>query len=147
MSWAQMAVALADQFEGCELKAYPDPALGWARPTIGHGATGYGITKDTVWTQEQADADLLNRMFAIGSKIDDLVKVTITDEQKGALCDFAYNLGITALSNSTLLRKLNSGDSSGAANEFGKWVKAGGVVLPGLVKRRDAERALFLLGS
>jgi GH24 family phage-related lysozyme (muramidase) len=79
--------------------------------------------------------------------VDRLVKVPVTDEQKGALADFANNLGPVALQNSTLLRLLNGGNAQGAADEFKKWVKAGGVTLPGLVKRRDAERALFMLGS
>lgn len=147
MGWLDMAIDVAKQFEGCELRAYPDPAKGWLVPTIGYGATGYGINRDTVWTQDQADSDLVNRMRTIGSQLDTLVKVPMTDEQKGALADFAYNLGLTALSNSTLLRLFNSGDAQAASGEFGKWIHAGGVTLPGLVKRRDAERALFLLGS
>ncbi|MDU2883127.1 MAG: lysozyme, partial [Enterobacter sp.] len=61
-----------------------------------------------------------------------------------ALVDFAYNLGVKALEGSTLLKKLNAGDYAGAAAEFPKWNKAGGKVLPGLVKRREAERTLFL---
>lgn len=147
MAWIDLAVALAKESEGCRLRAYPDPATGADPWTVGYGATGYGITRDTVWTQEQADADLQNRLRAIGVRIDELVKVSITDEQKAALCDFAYNLGIGALAGSTLLRLLNEGDTQGAADEFPKWNKAAGKVLPGLVKRRDAERALFLLGS
>jgi lysozyme len=147
MGWLEMAMDLAKQYEGCELKAYPDPARGWDLPTIGYGCTGPDITRDTVWTQAQADAELEQRMTGFGESVDRLVKVPITDEQKGALADFAYNLGPVALQNSTLLRLLNGGDAAGAADEFRKWVKAGGVTLPGLVKRRDAERALFLLGS
>jgi lysozyme len=142
-----MAMDLAKQFEGCELKAYRDPARGWDLPTIGYGCTGPDITRDTVWTQAQADAELEQRMTGFGESVDRLVNVPITDEQKGALADFAYNLGPVALQNSTLLRLLNGGNAQGAADEFKKWVKAGGVTLPGLVRRRDAERALFLLGS
>ena len=61
-----------------------------------------------------------------------------------SLVSFFFNLGLGALGDSTLLRKLNAGDYQGAADEFPRWVKAGGQTLPGLVKRRDAERALFL---
>jgi lysozyme len=146
MGWLEMAMDLAKQFEGCELKAYPDPARGWDLPTIGYGCTGPDITRDTVWTQAQADAELEQRMTGFGESVDRLVKVPITDEQKGALADFAYNLGPVSLQDSTLLRLLNGGNAQDAADEFKKWVKAGGVTLPGLVKRRDAERALFLLG-
>jgi lysozyme len=147
VSWLDLAVGLAKQFEGCELKAYPDPAKGWMLPTIGYGCTGPGISRDTIWTQAQADVELERRMTSFGAHVDRLVVVPITEEQKGALTDFCYNLGPVSLQTSTLLRLLNAGNTGGAADEFPKWVKAGGVTLPGLVKRRDAERALFLLGS
>jgi lysozyme len=147
MGWLDMAMDLAKQFEGCELTSYPDPARGWDLPTIGYGCTGPNIRRGTTWTQEQADAELKQRMTGFGDQVDRLAKVPITDEQKGALTDFVYNLGAVSLQNSTLLRLLNGGDPFGAADEFRKWVKAGSVTLPGLVKRREAERALFLLGS
>ncbi|RQS63830.1 lysozyme [Burkholderia sp. Bp8984] len=147
MSWLEFAVGLAKQFEGCSLTAYPDPATHADPWTIGYGATGYGITRDTVWTQDQADADLQQRMKAIGIRIDQIITAPISDEQKGALCDFAYNIGIGALQHSTLLAKLNSGDMQRAADEFPKWDMAAGRVIAGLQKRRDAERALFILGS
>ncbi|EDH9820259.1 TPA_asm: lysozyme, partial [Salmonella enterica subsp. enterica serovar Typhimurium] len=73
-----------------------------------------------------------------------LVKVKLTQGQFDALVSFAYNLGARTLSSSTLLRKLNSGDYAGAADEFLRWNKAGGKVLNGLTRRREAERALFL---
>ena len=144
--WADMAMDLAKQFEGCSLTAYPDPAKGWAIPTIGYGATGPDIYRSLVWTQEQADADLKSRIEALGPQIDRCVPMTLTDEMKGAMVDLAYNIGIGAFQGSTLLEKLRAGDPQGAADEFPKWNQAGGKVLPGLVKRRDAERALFLLG-
>lgn len=147
MSWLDMAIGLAKQFEGCSLGAYPDPARGWACPTIGYGATGPGITQGTVWTQAQADADLRQRMAACGVVVDKHVSVVLNDEPKAALCDFIYNVGEGAFETSTLLRLLNGGDAQGAANEFEKWNLAAGKVLPGLVKRRDAEKALFLLGT
>jgi lysozyme len=147
MGWLDMAMDLAKQFEGCELEAYPDPAHGWSIPTIGYGCTGPGIKKGTIWTQQQADDELAQRMANFGAAVDRLVSVSLTDEQKAALSDFAYNLGHIALQNSTLLSLLNAGNVTAAAGEFPKWIKAGGIVLPGLVKRRAAERALFLLGS
>lgn len=64
--------------------------------------------------------------------------------QFDALVSFTYNLGARSLSTSTLLRKLNAGDYAGAADEFLRWNKAGGKVLTGLTRRREAERALFL---
>lgn len=70
-----------------------------------------------------------------------------TQDEFDALVDFAFNLGIGALAGSTLLKKLNAGDIEGAADEFLKWDHAGGKVLAGLTKRRQGERALFLLGA
>lgn len=146
-SWIDMATSLAKQFEGCKLQAYPDPISGGDPWTIGYGATGNGIARGTVWTQQQADTDLQNRMTAIGARIDEIVTQAIADEQKGALCDFAYNLGLGSLQKSTLLKLLNSGDVQGAADQFMVWDMADGHVVPGLETRRDAERALFILGS
>lgn len=146
MTWLDMATKLAKQFEGCELNAYPDPTHGWALPTIGYGATGNDIVRGTCWTQAECDADLVRRMTLIGAHVDAFAKVPLTDGQKGALCDFAYNVGVHALEHSTLLRLLNEGDTQGAADEFGKWDLSAGHVLGNLVRRREAEKALFLLG-
>jgi lysozyme len=147
MEWLDMAMNLAKQFEGCRLEAYPDPVYGWRKATIGYGATGPAIAEGTAWTQEQADADLAYRMKGIGQHIDLLVKVPISDEQKAALCDLAYNIGLGALERSTLLTCVNVNHMQGAADQFMAWTKADGIELPGLVKRRDAERALFTLGA
>jgi lysozyme len=144
MNWLTLAVAIAKQYEGCKLVAYPDPASGGAPWTIGYGATGPGTTRGTVWTQEQADADLVARMTNIGTLVDDMVTAILTDNQKAALCDFAYNLGETALRGSTLLRLLNAELYSAAAAQFAVWNKAGGKIMPGLVHRRAAETVLFL---
>ena len=73
-----------------------------------------------------------------------LVKVPLTENQLGALTSFVFNLGAGNLSRSTLLRKLNQGDYTSAAEEFNKWVFAGGKKLNGLVKRRAEERELFI---
>jgi lysozyme len=75
--------------------------------------------------------------------VDALVLVDLSAPQMAALASLAYNIGINAFRASTLLRKLNAGDTSGAAREFDKWTRGGGRVLPGLVKRRADERRLF----
>jgi lysozyme len=146
MTWLDMAMDLAKQYEGCSLGAYPDPVYGWRRATIGYGATGPAIVEGTTWTQAQADSDLLYRMQGIGAHIDSLVTVPITDEQKAALCDMAYNVGLGALGSSTLLKMLNGHNEQGAADQFLAWNKSDGIVLGGLTKRCRARRALFLLG-
>lgn len=147
MTWIDSAISLAKEFEGCKLEAYPDPMYGWKVSTIGYGATGPAIVEGTVWTQEQADADLLYRMKGIGAHVDMLVTVPISDEQKAALCDLAYNIGLGAFERSTLLVCVNVDHMQGAADQFKVWTKSNGVELPGLVKRRNAERALFTLGA
>ena len=75
--------------------------------------------------------------------VDSLVKVSLNDNQYAAVVSFTFNLGVGNLKQSTLLKKLNAGDFEGAANEFRKWNKAGGRVLAGLTRRREAEAALF----
>ena len=131
---------LIKQFEGCRLKPYLCPAGVW---TCGWGSTGQDVIPGRTWTQEYAD----RRMEADAEKF---AKGTLSlcsqlaGKDLCAIADFAYNLGVKALEGSTLLKKLNAGDFAGAAAEFPKWNKAGGKVLPGLVKRREAERTLFL---
>lgn len=108
---------------------------------------GYGeclnVTESTRMTEEEADARLRQRLAAFARGVQCLVKVPITQAQLDALTDFAYNCGIGALAGSTLLKKLNAGDIYGAALEFGRWNKSGGVVLAGLTKRRAMEHDWF----
>lgn len=137
-------VRLVQEFEGCKLEAYPDPGTGGEPWTIGWGSTGPDIGPGTVWTQEEADARFLDDLTKFGDGVDRLVRVPLTDNQFAALVSFAYNVGLGALAGSTLLRKLNAGDYEGAADQFPRWNKGGGRVLPGLVRRRAAERDLFL---
>jgi lysozyme len=147
MTWCDEALKLIKEFEGCRLKAYPDPATGAAPWTIGYGATGPKIGPGTVWTQAQADQDLLERVEALGAHLDSVVKIPLTDEEKAALISFTYNVGTGNCDHSTMLVLLNKGDILGAAKEFPKWNKAAGKVLGGLVTRRSGEMAEFLLGA
>jgi len=140
--WRQVAFGLITHWEGCKLKAYPDPATGGAPWTIGFGATGPDIGPGTEWTQSQADADLQRRIDAIGIAIDGF-DVPLNDNQKGALCSLAYNIGIGNLSNSTLLKCLKRRDIYGASAQFLVWNKAAGRVMAGLVNRRKDEKAIF----
>ncbi|CAO3358561.1 glycoside hydrolase family protein [Azospirillum palustre] len=143
------AVALVKHFEGLYLKAYLCPA---GVPTIGYGHTD-GVRLGQTITEAQADAFLAADLAEAAADVDRYVKVPLTDDQRGALASFVFNLGPGNLASSTLLRKLNVGDAAGAAAEFGQWVKAtvkdpetGEKVkktLPGLVSRRAAEQALF----
>ena len=130
---------LIKDFEGCRLKAYLCPAGVW---TIGYGHT-QGVKPDMVINQLQAERFLRQDLKRFEDAVTSLVKVPITPNQFSALVSFAYNVGTGALYDSTLLRKLNKKDYKGAANEFLRWNKAGGKVLPGLTRRRLAEKDLF----
>lgn len=145
MQVSNKGISLIKQFEGCKLKAYQDSVGVW---TIGYGWTqpvdGRKIGPGMIIDQATAERLLKCGLVQYEQGVNQLVKVIITQGQFDALVSFAYNLGLRSLSTSTLLRKLNAGDKQGAADEFGKWVNAGGVRLNGLVKRRAAERELFL---
>lgn len=147
MAWTDAAIKLIKQFESCRLKAYPDPATGAAPWTVGYGATGPKIGPATVWTQVQAEQDLMDRVDALGKFIDSEVTVQLTDEEKAALVSFTYNVGRGNFDHSTLRAKLNAGDIEGAAHEFLRWDMAAGKVMEGLLHRRQVEMAEFLSGA
>jgi len=132
-------IELIKSFEGCKLTAYKCPAGVW---TIGYGHT-LGVTSGQSITQAQAETFLKVDLASFEKSINSYVKVSIHQNQFDALVSFSYNCGSTALKNSTLLKKLNAGDYSGATAEFAKWNKAGGKELAGLTRRRAAETALF----
>ena len=144
------ALALIKSAEGFVDHWYPDPAHGWKVPTCCYGHTDaagepkYAATKGKRFTEAEGSAILLADLEAYEADVRDLVKVPLNENQHGALTSFTFNLGKGNLAKSTLLKKLNRGDYDGAAKEFGKWVNAAGKPLPGLVKRREAERKLFL---
>jgi lysozyme len=137
-------IALTKSFESCRLAAYPDPGSGGQPWTCGWGSTGPDVHQGTVWTQAQADARLAEDLACAAQAVNGLARVVLTQNQFDALCDFTYNVGAGNFRSSTLLRLLNAGDIQGAADQFGKWIVAGSQIMPGLVRRRAAERALFL---
>lgn len=137
------ALALIKQFEGCRLDAYPDPGSGGDPWTIGWGATGPGIKKGVRWTQAQADQRLAEDVARFAAGVDAAVTRAPTAGQRGAMISLAYNIGLGAFRDSTLLKKHNAGDFAGAAAEFGRWNKAAGKVLNGLTRRRAAEEAVY----
>ena len=145
MQTSEKGIAVIKQFEGCKLTAYQDSVGVW---TIGYGWTqpvdGKPIRAGMTIKQETAERLLKTGLVSYESDVSRLVKVGLTQGQFDALVSFTYNLGARSLSTSTLLRKLNAGDYAGASDEFLRWNKAGGKVLNGLTRRREAERALFL---
>lgn len=145
METPKEALDLIKSFEGCKLKAYRCPAGVW---TIGWGATGPGIVADTVWTQKEADDAFEDHIEKFELGVKDMITVPVTANQFGALVSLAYNIGIGRLRKSSVIRKLNAGDYQGAADSFLTHCKAridGTLqILKGLVRRRKAERELFL---
>lgn len=150
MKTSAAGLNLIKHFEGClkpagagKFKPYICPAgvltIGWGH-TNHHGRK---FTSSDVWTQAECDAELVSDLRGFEAAVSRLVKVPVTQRQFDALVSFVYNCGEGNLTKSTLLRKVNAKDFAGAAQEFHKWNKGGGKVLPGLVRRRAAESLLF----
>ena len=144
MEYSKEGLKLTERFEGCRLESYPDPGTGGDPWTIGYGHTGPDVFPTLVITQEYAEKLLLEDVQKAVANVNAHLKIEVTQEEFDALVDFAFNCGCRNLDNSTLLKKVNEGDHEGAADEFLKWDKAGGHVMAGLLKRRQAEAALFL---
>jgi len=146
MQITQAAVDLIKEFEGLELTAYRDPV---GILTIGYGTTsraGIGVTvrEGMVITKTQAEEFLVRALEKFASELTPLFTRTPDDNQFGAMLSLAYNIGSGAFARSTCLKRFNAGDSEGAAQALTWFNKAGGKVLRGLVRRREAERDLFL---
>lgn len=140
MKISDVGIGLIKRFEGRRLDAYQDAVGVW---TIGYGHTG--DVRPGMRTSESGAEDLLRgdlRRFE--AAVGEAVQVPINQHQFDALVSFAFNVGADALRRSTLLRLLNEGKTDLAALEFPRWVRAGGRVLAGLQRRREAEQALFL---
>ena len=160
----QATVTLVRSFEGIpdgdpstvNIDPYLDPVNIW---TIGWG---HAIRYQNRFLKGEADHVLVKSLYPDGITLDQavallqadlanagrdvlsVVGVPLNDNRFGALTSFTFNLGVGNLASSTLLKKLNVQDYAGAADEFPRWVRSNGQVLPGLVKRRAAERELFL---
>lgn len=137
---------LIKRFEGFSSKPYICPA---GVPSIGYGATYYEDRKrvtmsDPTITKERGEQLLRNLVDDFAMHVERMIKVPVTENQFAALVSLAFNIGLGNFSRSTVLRKLNTFDYDGAANNFWQWRKGGGKVLQGLVNRRAAEKELFL---
>jgi lysozyme len=144
----ERCVELIKHFEGFRKKAYPDPGTHGEPFTIGYGTTVYPNGKRVrgrdVITPEQGEEFLRHDLQKFAAAVTNAVKVALTDNQYSALVSFTYNVGAANLKRSKLLQKLNQEDYLGAADQFLRWNRAAGKVLPGLTERRVAERTLFL---
>lgn len=140
------ALDLIKQFEGFRPAAYKCPAGIW---TIGYGTTaaaGVGIapTQGMVISEDEAAFYLKKGVEKFAEQITSAITAPVNGNEFGAFVSLAYNIGPAAFLKSSALRLFNAGDKKGAANAFLLWNKAGGKTLKGLVRRREAERALFL---
>ena len=140
----QVGIDLIRRFEGCRLEAYPDPGTGGDPWTIGYGATGPGIEPGVIWTQEEAEARLIEDVQRFADAVERALTVDVSDNEFAAMVSLAFNIGAGAFRKSTLLRLVNDGHFEAAAQQFERWNRAGGRVMAGLTRRRQAERDLFL---
>lgn len=137
-------LTLIKKWEGCKLTAYLDGGGVW---TIGYGTTFYPdgtrVKEGDTCTQEQADAWLQGHANDLVFELLNEVKVTLNANQIKALVCFIYNIGMGAFKKSTMLRLINDGKVLEAAEQFIRWNKDNGVVVPGLTNRRLDEKKLF----
>ena len=139
METSENGIELIKEFEGCRQVAYQD--------SVGVWTIGYGHTK-TAYEGQLAIKKTCERLLAedlveFEEYVDTLVKVPSTQNQFDALVSWTFNLGSGNLQESTMLRKLNYGDYESVPDEMRRWNKAGGEVLEGLTRRREAEALLF----
>ena len=166
MKLSKAGADLMHRFEGCRNKPYLCPAHIW---TVGFGEVLYQEQIRLPMVRKEGYTGLIRKEYPLKpednrvwsqDEIDSLFAKSVERFERGvlrlvpgvngnqgafdALVSFAFNAGLGNLQNSTIRAKANRGDWEGAAEAFMAWVKGGGKVLPGLVKRREAEKALFL---
>jgi lysozyme len=164
--------ALVKSFETLELEAYPDPGSplgracaarglpmrdyrkvdGWENLfggpwTIGWGHTGKDVHPGLVWTEQQAEEAFIKDTDSALKGVNAVLTVKLSQEQFDAVASLVFNIGAGAFARSTILRLLNQRRFLEAAEQFPRWNKSQGQVLNGLVRRRAAERELFLSGT
>jgi lysozyme len=132
-------LALIKKFEGCELEAYKCSAGVW---TIGYGHTK-GVEEGMTITKDQAEEMLLEELVEYEKAVEEAVHNQLDQCMFDALVSWTYNLGPTNLNSSTMLKVLNAGQYEDVPAQIKRWNKAGGKVLEGLTRRREAEALLF----
>lgn len=141
---ASLFIGGKDGVEGRVYVPYKDVAGVW---TVCDGHTGNDIAKGRKYTDRECERLIWKDLQPVKKAVDGLVKVQLGEYQRAALYSFTYNVGTSAFSKSTLLKKLNTGDVTGACEEMRRWVYAGGMKWRGLQNRRDMERSLCLAES
>lgn len=138
---ASLFIGGKDGVEGRVYEPYKDVAGVW---TVCDGHTGNDIIKGRKYTDRECHRLLWNDLQPVKKTVDSLVRVPLNEYQRASLYSFTYNVGASAFSKSTLLKKLNHGDQAGACEELRRWVYAGGMKWRGLMNRRDMERSMCL---
>lgn len=145
MKLSKAGIAMLKSFEGCELKAYICPG---GVTTIGYGHTGEHVYPGMEIDERTAEKLLLHDVRKFESGVTRYCDgVPLQQWHFDALVSLAFNIGLDAFRESTLLKRLRSGDFLGAADQFLVWNRSGGRVVRGLKKRREAERGFFLSGT
>ena len=139
MNTSEEGIALIKKFEGCELTASQCSANVW---TLGYGHTK-GVREGDECDVERAEDMLINDLQEFERWVNELVKVELSQHQFDALVAWTFNLGPTNLAESTMLKRLNVKDYEIVPTEMRRWNRAGGQVVDGLVRRREAEALLF----
>ena len=133
-------LALIKRFEGLRLEAYRCPA---GVLTIGYGSTGPHVKRGMVITEEEAEALLRKDLERFEEGVG-VIAGHATSDQFSAMVSLAFNIGLGAFATSTVVKRHKLGNHMGAANAFLMWKRAGGRILDGLIRRREAERRLYL---
>jgi lysozyme len=135
-------IAFIKGYEALRLKAYlPTPE---DVATIGYGSTGPDIHLGMVWTEAECDARFAHDLAHFAARVAELIGDTPTTQgQFDAMVSLAYNIGVRAFTNSTVLRKHKAGEHKAASDAFSLWVKQAGKTLAGLVKRRRGEALIY----
>ena len=142
MNIGDKGIALIKGFEGFKAKAYLD---GGGVPTIGFGTTK-GVKMGQIITESQAETFLRRDISLAVTAVSNAVTVALSQDQFDSLVCFTYNVGIGAFKGSTLLKLLNSGHYDQVPAQLLRWDKDNGVVVAGLLRRRQAEGVLFSTG-
>lgn len=144
MTYSKTGIQLTEQFEGCRLTAYQDQVGRW---TIGYGHTA-GVKPGDTCSMQQAEVMLYADIAWAVTFVNHVVTIpSLTQGEFDALVDFTFNLGSGSLQHSSLLSLVNQGNFEAAAQEFDKWDHAGGQVVAGLLRRRQAEENEFNGGN
>ncbi|WP_261169046.1 lysozyme [Serratia ficaria] len=139
-----IAAVLIPSLEGVEYKPYRD-VVGVL--TVCYGHTGADIIPGKTYSEAECKAMLDKDLVPFARSVERSVKVSASEYQKAALISFSYNVGVKAFESSTLLKKLNVGDSKGACDEMRRWNRAGGKIWKGLINRREVEREICNWGQ